>query len=121
MIYFVLSATKMIRTGGNQDVALRFTTMPRLRLISRDSRIYTAPTSAILIFPISRYGERIKFVDKNGKEKFTVMPIDGKEPRSVYSTILNEIILVDVDNEKYDAINTTGKWVIYPEWTVLNV
>ncbi len=73
------------------------------------------------LFPISRYGERIKFADKNGKEKFTVMPIDGKEPDSVSPIATNGILLVKVDNGKYGAINTTGKWVIYPEWNDISV
>lgn len=73
------------------------------------------------LFPICRYGERIKFVDKNGKEKFTVMPIDGKEPYSVSPFVENGIIEVEVDNDKRGAINTMGKWVIYPEWNGIRI
>lgn len=93
------------------------------------------------LFPICKRGERIKFVDNKGNVKFTVMPIDGKEPHWVRPMIANGIIVVEVaykgkakplsenpanDNsereevtriiEKEGAIDTTGKWVIYPEW-----
>lgn len=98
--------------------------------------LYSANIINPNLFPICRYGERIKFIDSKGNVKFTVMPIDGKEPYSVSPDICNGIIIVRVgsggradsttndigkqtDNkstEKYGAIDTTGKWVIYPEW-----
>lgn len=90
------------------------------------------------LFPICRYGEHIKFVDSYGNEKFTVMPIDGKEPKSVEPMGVNGIIFVEVEYDlktndyvdengrkhkaiissiiKEGAIDTTGKWVIKPEW-----
>lgn len=80
------------------------------------TNLYSANIINPNLFPISRYGERIKFVDKNGKEKFTVMPIDGKEPHNVRPMITNGIIIVEVADGKHGAINTAGKWVIYPEW-----
>lgn len=83
--------------------------------------LYSANIINPNLFPISRYGERIKFVDKTGKEKFTVMPIGGKEPYSADPFIINGIIMVKVDNDKYGAINTMGKWVIYPEWNNIKV
>ncbi|MDE6346071.1 MAG: hypothetical protein K2L55_05320 [Muribaculaceae bacterium] len=104
--------------------------------------LYSANIINPNLFPICRYGERIKFVDSNGNVKFTVMPIDGKEPYSVYPDICNGIIIVQVEynvktknyidgrgekgkqktnfTEKYGAIDTTGKWVIYPEWDSLD-
>lgn len=85
------------------------------------SDLYSANIINPNLFPISRYGERIKFVDKHGKEKFTVMPIDGMEPRSVYPIILNGLITVEMDNDKYGAVNTMGEWVIYPEWNSITV
>ena len=85
------------------------------------SDLYSANIINPDLFPISRYGERIKFVDKTGKEKFTVMPIDGKEPNEVDPLILNGIIIVEVDNAQRGAINTMGKWVIYPEWGRIQV
>ena len=45
--------------------------------------LYSANIINPNLFPICRYNERIKFVDRKGNVKFTVMPIDGKEPRSV--------------------------------------
>lgn len=100
--------------------------------------LYSANIINPNLFPISRQGERIKFVDNNGNVKFTVMPIDGKEPRSVNPMIANGIIEVEVDYDietkdftdkngikhksiiksttKYGAVDTNGKWVIYPEW-----
>lgn len=102
--------------------------------------LYSANIINPNLFPICKYGERIKFVDSKGNVKFTVMPIDGKEPSSVSPNICNGIIVVRVgsggradsttndigkqtDNkstEKYGAIDTTGKWVIYPEWDSLD-
>lgn len=100
--------------------------------------LYSANIINPNLFPISRHGERIKFVDSKGNVKFTVMPIDGKEPRSVNPMVSNGIIEVevvyDVETEdyidksggkhksitnsttKYGAIDTSGKWIIYPEW-----
>ena len=78
--------------------------------------LYSANIINPNLFPISRYGERIKFVNKDGKEKFTVMPIDGKEPTDVDPIIINGLIIVEVENAKRGVINTMGKWVIYPEW-----
>lgn len=100
--------------------------------------LYSANIINPNLFPICRYGERIKFVDSKGNVKFTVMPIDGKEPRSVNPMVSNGIIEVevvyDVETEdyidksggkhksitnsttKYGAIDTSGKWIIYPEW-----
>lgn len=100
--------------------------------------LYSANIINPNLFPICRYGERIKFVDSKGNVKFTVMPIDGKEPRSVNPMISNGIIEVEVKYDvetkdytdkngekhksitnsttKYGAIDTSGKWVIYPEW-----
>lgn len=88
------------------------------------------------LFPICKRGERIKFVDSNGTVKFVVMPIDGKEPRSVIPIIIDGLIVVEVVNDvktkdsnhgecivesttKHGAINTSGKWTIYPEWDML--
>ena len=85
------------------------------------SDLYSANIINPDLFPISRYGERIKFVDKTGKEKFTVMPIDGKESNRVYPFTSNGIIMVEVDNNQWGAINTMGKWVIYPEWGRIQV
>lgn len=100
--------------------------------------LYSANIINPNLFPICKYGERIKFVDGKGNVKFTVMPIDGKEPRSVNPMVSNGIIEVEVvydvktedyidksggkhksktnSTTKYGAIDTSGKWVIYPEW-----
>lgn len=109
------------------------------------SNLYSANIINPNLFPICRRGERIKFVDSKGIEKFTVMPIDGKEPYAVHPKIANGLIFVkveyDVDTHndkesvsiknangrgtlnfrtgrpiKWGAIDTNGKWVIYPEW-----
>lgn len=88
------------------------------------SDLYSANIINPNLFPICRHGERIKFVDRNGHEKFTVMPIDGKEPYSVSPLIYNGIIIVNVDDvhaRNEGAIDTTGKWVIYPEWNCLEM
>ncbi len=58
--------------------------------------LYSANIINPNLFAISRYGERIKFVDSNGNEKFTVMPIDGKEPREVIPVATNGVIIVTV-------------------------
>lgn len=100
--------------------------------------LYSANIINPNLFPICRYGERIKFVDSKGNVKFTVMPIDGKEPYSVSPMVSNGIIEVEVEYDvetkdytdkngekhksitnsttKYGAIDTSGKWIIYPEW-----
>lgn len=83
--------------------------------------LYSANIINPNLFPTSRYGERIKFVDKNGKEKFTVLPIDGHEPSTVSPLIFNGLIIVEVDDGLLGAINTMGKWVIYPEWRDISV
>lgn len=104
--------------------------------------LYSANIINPNLFPICRYGERIKFVDSKGNVKFTVMPIDGKEPHRVSPLIANGLIEVEVEYDvktedytdnngveresitksttKYGAIDTTGKWVIYPEWDSLD-
>lgn len=70
------------------------------------------------LFPICKYNERIKFVDSKGNVKFTVMPIDGKEPRSVYPFHVNGLIIVITD-AGYGAIDISGRWVLYPDWDKL--
>lgn len=105
------------------------------------SDLYSANIMNPDLFPICRRGERIKFVDSKGNVKFTVMPVDGKEPRSVSPTIINGLIKVTVtygvetkeyidangnkytsivkSAEKKGAVDTNGKWVIYPEYNRL--
>ena len=73
--------------------------------------LYSANIINPNLFPICRYGERIKFVDSKGNVKFTVMPIDGKEPRSVNPMVSNGIIEVEVeyDVETKDYTDKNGK------------
>lgn len=73
--------------------------------------LYSANIINPNLFPICRYGERIKFVDSKGNVKFTIMPIDGKEPRSVNPMVSNGIIEVEVeyDVETKDYTDKNGK------------
>ena len=68
------------------------------------------------IIPIVKKGERIKYIDINGKEKFTLMPYKNKEIEEVSSKFYEGLALIRTSENKYGWINNKGKVVIEPKY-----
>lgn len=68
------------------------------------------------IIPIVRKGERIKYVNGNGKEYFTLTPYKGHEIEEVSSAFSDKLASIKTDEGKYGFINTSGKVVIEPKY-----
>lgn len=135
---FCIKRTKRISDSNWKSTTTIYKNPSNPKPVPGLTDLYSANIINPDLFPICRYGERIKFVDNNGNVKFTVMPIDGKEPRSVHPFIANGLIDVEVmydvitndytdsnglkhkgitkSTTKCGAIDTNGRWVIYPEW-----
>lgn len=67
------------------------------------------------LMPIVRKGERIKFVNIKGKEKFTLMPYKGKELSFVFP-FYEGFSKIRTSDWKEGFINTSGKIVVEPQW-----
>lgn len=68
------------------------------------------------VIPIVKKGERIKYIDINGKEKFTLMPYKNKEIEEVSSKFYEGLALIRTSENKYGWINNKGKVVIEPKY-----
>lgn len=68
------------------------------------------------IIPIVRKGERIKYVNGNGKEYFTLTPYKGHEIEEVSPVFHDKLAYIKTDEGKYGFINTSGKVVIGPKY-----
>lgn len=68
------------------------------------------------IIPIVRKGERINYVNGNGKEYFTLNPYKGHEIEIVSPAFHDKLAWIKTDEGKYGFINTSGKVVIEPKY-----
>lgn len=73
------------------------------------------------IIPIVKKGERIKYVDINGKEKFTLNPYKNKEIIAVSSRFYDGLASFCNSDNKIGWINTSGKVVIEPKFDDISV
>lgn len=73
------------------------------------------------IIPIVRKGERIKYVNGNGKEYFTLTPYKGHEIEEVSPVFHDKLAYIKTDEGKYGFINTSGKVVIGPKYDEVSV
>lgn len=68
------------------------------------------------IIPIVKKGERIKFVDINGKEKFVLIPYKNKEIEEVSPCFYDGLAWIKLSDGKYGWVNTSGKVVVEPKY-----
>lgn len=68
------------------------------------------------VIPVVKKGERIKYIDVNGKEKFTLMPYKNKEIEEVSAQFYDGLALIRTSENKYGWINNKGKVVIEPKY-----
>lgn len=72
------------------------------------------------LIPIVRKGQRIEYVDKEGKTKFVLNPHKNKE--IVFASIfIDGLAVIETDDEKYGFIDTKGKVVIEPKYSYVSV
>lgn len=72
------------------------------------------------LIPIVRKGQRIEYVDKDGKTKFVLNPYKNKE--IVFASIfIDGLAVIETDDEKYGFINAKGKVVIEPKYSYVSV
>lgn len=72
------------------------------------------------LIPIVRKGQRIEYVDKDGKTKFVLNPYKNKE--IVFASIfIDGLAAIGTDDEKYGFIDTKGKVVIEPKYSYVSV
>lgn len=72
------------------------------------------------LIPIVRKGQRIEYVDKDGKTKFVLNPHKNKE--IVFASIfIDGLAVIETDDEKYGFIDTKGKVVIEPKYSYVSV
>lgn len=72
------------------------------------------------LIPIVRKGQRIEYVDKDGKTKFVLNPHKNKE--IVFASIfIDGLAVIETDDEKYGFINAKGKVVIEPKYSYVSV
>lgn len=72
------------------------------------------------LIPIVRKGQRIEYVDKNGKTKFVLNPYKNKEIVSA-SIFIDGLAAIGTDDEKYGFIDAKGKVVIEPKYSYVSV
>lgn len=68
------------------------------------------------IIPIVAKGERIKYVDINGNEKFTLKPYKNKEIIGVSPFFTDGLAVIETSDGKMGYINTLGEVVIEPKY-----
>lgn len=68
------------------------------------------------IIPIVAKGERIKYVDINGNEKFTLKPYKNKEIIGVSPFFTDGLAVIETSDGKKGYINTLGEVVIEPKY-----
>lgn len=71
------------------------------------------------VIPIVRKNERIKLVDKSGKEKLVLDPIDGNEIIRVSSCSENGLLKFVLANDHTGVMNTSGKVLIEPKYLAI--
>lgn len=72
------------------------------------------------LIPIVRKGQRIEYVDKDGKTKFVLNPYKNKEIVSA-SIFIDGLAAIGTDDEKYGFIDAKGKVLIEPKYSYVSV
>ncbi|MBD5326660.1 MAG: WG repeat-containing protein [Bacteroides sp.] len=68
------------------------------------------------LIPVVRKNSRITIVDENGKDKFTLDPINGKEIIASSPGYVNGLLGITTEENLYGIIDTKGEVVIKPEY-----
>ena len=72
------------------------------------------------VIPIVKKSSRITFVDKKGKEKFTLMPHKNKEITEAGSYFLYSKTWIETEDGKRGVINSDGKVIVEPIYDRVN-
>ena len=73
------------------------------------------------VIPIVKENSRITYVDKSGKEKFTLMPHNGKEIIEVEPFFTNGKAAIKTEDNKQGVINSSGKVIIEPKYDAVEI
>lgn len=73
------------------------------------------------VIPIVKENSRITYVDKSGKEKFTLMPHNGKEIIEVEPFFTNGKAVIKTEDNKQGVINSSGKVIIEPKYNAVEI
>lgn len=73
------------------------------------------------IIPVVKENSRITYVDKAGKEKFTLMPHNGKEIIKVDPFFTDGKAVIKTEDFKQGVINSSGKVIIEPKYDAIEV
>ncbi|MCI7465227.1 MAG: WG repeat-containing protein [Bacteroidales bacterium] len=92
-----------------------YTTSEKPELIKGCDNLKAVGCMSDGLIPIVRKGQRIEYVDKRGKTKFTLNPYKNKEIVSA-TIFLDGLARIETDEGKYGFINTDGKVVIDPKY-----
>lgn len=68
------------------------------------------------VLPIVRPQHRIEYVNADGKTKFTLEPVDGKEIVCVQPFFMDGLAYIITEDNKWGVINPKGKVVIKPSF-----
>lgn len=66
------------------------------------------------LIAITRRNERIKLVNSSGKEKLTIMPVDGKEVVQISGYVHYKCFAIITEDGKCGAMNQSGKIILPP-------
>ena len=73
------------------------------------------------VIPIVKENSRISYVDKSGKEKFTLMPHNGKEIIEVEPCFTYGKAVIKTEDNKQGVINSSGKVIIEPKYDAVEI
>lgn len=73
------------------------------------------------VIPIVKENSRITYVDKSGKEKFTLMPHNGKEIIEVMPSFTYGKAVIKTEDNKQGAINSSGKVIVEPKYDAVEI
>lgn len=73
------------------------------------------------VIPIVKENSRITYVDKSGKEKFTLMPHNGKEIIEVEPCFTYGKAVIKTEDNKQGVINSSGKVIIEPKYDAVEI
>ena len=74
-------------------------------------------TSAYGLIPVVKAGERISIIDKEGKKKLDLMPVDGKEIAISSPAFSDGLLRIKTSDNKVGYLNTSGECVISPTFS----
>lgn len=66
------------------------------------------------VIPVAKKGGRIEYYNSNGKLKFTLEPYKNNEITKVSSRFIDGLAIVELENNRSGAINSSGKMVVEP-------